>query len=247
MSSATHKRIILVTSASESVGAEVAQQFSGVDTHVLVNYHRSDADRAELVAEAIRARGGHATTTCADVSDEADTATMVDAIATRFGRLDTVVLNASGDVEPGADAGDSMRRYRDAHRRLTRLAIPLMPIGGHVVFVTNHQAHFFPNKAVPKGFAAVAAGQRASETALYSLHAELDRARIRYTVVSGSMFDQTIEERLVQRGAAAPADTRHDRAPSSAVHAVTTAVVDAASAVNPSSIVFVGADFPKSA
>jgi NAD(P)-dependent dehydrogenase (short-subunit alcohol dehydrogenase family) len=246
MYSATHKRIILVTSASEGVGADVAQQFSGVDTHVLVNY-RSDSDRAELVAEAIRVRGGHATTICADVSDEADTATMVDAIATRFGRLDTVVLNASGDVEPGADAGDSMRRYRDAHRRLTRLAIPLMPIGGHVVFVTNHQAHFFPNKAVPKGFAAVAAGQRASETALYSLHAELDRARIRYTVVSGSMFDQTIEERLVQRGAAAPADTRHDRAPSSAVHAVTTAVVDAASAVNPSSIVFVGTDFPKSA
>jgi NAD(P)-dependent dehydrogenase (short-subunit alcohol dehydrogenase family) len=149
MYSATHKRIILVTSASESVGADVARQFSGVDTHVLVNYHRSDADRAELVAEAIRARGGHATTICADVSDEAETAAMVDAIAVRFGRLDTVVLNASGDVELGADAGDSMRRYRDAHRRLTRLAIPLMPIGGHVVFVTNHQAHFYPNKAVP--------------------------------------------------------------------------------------------------
>jgi 3-oxoacyl-[acyl-carrier protein] reductase len=246
MYSATHKRIILVTSASDSVGADVAQQFSGADTHVLVNY-RSDADRAELVAEVIRACGGNASTICADVSDEADTAAMVEAIATRFGRLDTVVLNASGDVEPGADAGDSMRRYRDAHRRLTRLAIPLMPIGGHVVFVTNHQAHFFPNKAVPKGFAAVAAGQRASETALYSLHAELDRARIRYTVVSGSMFDGTIKDGLAQRRAADSADARHDRTPSSAVHAVTAAVVDAASAANPSSIVFVGADFPKSA
>ena len=247
MYSATHKRIILVTSASESVGAEVAQQFSGVDTHVLVNY-RSDSDRAELVAEAIRVRGGHATTICADVSDEADTAAMVDAIATRFGRLDTVVLNASGDVEPGADAGDSMRRYRDAHRRLTRLAIPLMPIGGHVVFVTNHQAHFYPDKAVPKGFAAVAAGRRASETALHSLRAELDRARIRFTVVSGSTFDGTVEEGLAQRRAAASADARHDdRAQSSAVHAVTAAVVDAAGAAHPSSIVFVGADFPKSA
>jgi 3-oxoacyl-[acyl-carrier protein] reductase len=246
MYSATHKRIILVTSASESVGAEVAEQFGGADTHVLVNY-RSDADRAELVAEAIRVRGGHATTVRADVSDEADTAAMVDAIATRFGRLDTVVLNASGDVERGVDAADSMRRYRDAHRRLTRLAIPLMPIGGHVVFLTNHQAHFYPNKAVPKGFAAVAAGRRASETALHSLRSELDRARIRFTVVSGSMFDGTVEEGLAQRRAAASADPRHDRAQSSAVHAVTAAVVDAASAANPLSIVFVGADFPKSA
>ena len=108
MYSATHKRIILVTSASESVGAEVAQQFSGADTHVVVNY-RSDADRAELVAEAIRVRGGHATTICADVSNEADTAAMVDAIATRFGRLDTVVLNASGNALAPSPPGEVPR------------------------------------------------------------------------------------------------------------------------------------------
>ena len=45
-------RIVLVTGGSRGIGAEVAQQLAGGDTHVVVNYRQS-AERAEAVAEVI--------------------------------------------------------------------------------------------------------------------------------------------------------------------------------------------------
>lgn len=91
----TPQRIVLVTGASRGIGAEVAQLSAGPDTHVLVNY-RGHAERAEAVAAAIRAAGGHASTLAADVHDEADVTAMIDTVRARFGRLDTLILNASG-------------------------------------------------------------------------------------------------------------------------------------------------------
>ena len=84
-----------------------------------------------------------------------------------------------------------MRLNRDAQRRLAQLAVPMMPVDGRIVFVTSHQAHFFPNKAVPKGYSAVAASKRAGETALYAMRAVFSRAGVRLTVVSGDMIDGT--------------------------------------------------------
>jgi NAD(P)-dependent dehydrogenase (short-subunit alcohol dehydrogenase family) len=156
-------RVILITGASRGIGAEVAQQLGGADTHVIVNY-REESKRADAVAEAVRRAGGNASTLGADISDEAATAAMIGSIAARFGRLDALILNASGGLEPGADPGYAMRLNRDAQQRLALLAMPLMPANGRIVFVTNHQAHFFPHKAVPKGYSAVAASKRAGET-----------------------------------------------------------------------------------
>ena len=87
-------RIVLVTGGSRGIGAEVAQQLASPDTHVVVNY-RERAERAESIAAAIRSAGGHASTLGADISDEAESAAMIDTIAARFGRLDALVLNAS--------------------------------------------------------------------------------------------------------------------------------------------------------
>ncbi len=86
---------------------------------------------------------------------------MIAEIGERFGRLDMLVLNASGGLEQGADSGYAMRLNRDAQRRLVELALPLMPTGARIVFVTSHQAHFYPHKAVPKGYAPIALSKRA--------------------------------------------------------------------------------------
>lgn len=204
-------RIVLVTGGSRGVGAEVARLLAGDDTHVIVNY-REGAERAESIAQAIRDAGGHASTHRADISDELASKAMIDTIATRFGRLDALILSASGGLRLGADPGYAMRLNRDAQRRLALTAVPLMPAGGHIVFVTSHQAHFFPDKAVPKGYTAVAASRRAGETALYAMRSEFDQAGVHFTVVSGDMTD-----------AAFPA-----------------AVVSAANTANPSRIVYVG-------
>ena len=184
-------RIVLVTGASKGVGAQVARRLAGADTHVIVNY-RKNSHRAQALATAIRDAGGHASTWAADITDEAETTAMIRSIAARFGRLDTMILNASSGLELDSNPSDAMRVNRDAQRRLALLALPLMPAGGRIVFVTSHQAHFFPHKAVPKGYAGAAASQRAGETALYALRSEFARAGIRFTVVCGQMVSDNM-------------------------------------------------------
>jgi len=204
-------RIVLITGGSSGTGAEVAQQLASADTHVVVNY-RANADRAETIARAIRNAGGHASTLRADISDEIESAAMIDTIAARFGRLDTLILNASVGPAFGADLGYAKRLNRDAQRRLALRAVPLMPVGGRIVFVTSHAAHFFPHRAVPKGQTVVAASKWAGETALYAMRSEFRSAGVRLTVVSGNAGDDTFAG----------------------------AIVNAANAVNPSGIVYVG-------
>jgi NAD(P)-dependent dehydrogenase (short-subunit alcohol dehydrogenase family) len=191
MQSPTPERIILITGASRGIGAEVAQQLASPDTHVVVNY-RENVDRAQGIVDAIRAAGGSASTLAADISDEADVAAMMGHVAARHGRLDALILNASSGHERGADPTFAMRRNGDAQRRLALLATPLMPAGGRIVFVTSHQAHFFPNKAVPKGYAPIAASKRAGETALYAMRSEFERAAVRFIVVSGDVIEATL-------------------------------------------------------
>jgi 3-oxoacyl-[acyl-carrier protein] reductase len=232
-------RIMLVTGASRGIGAEVAQQLASADTHVIVNY-REKAKRAETIAEAIRSAGGNASTLAADISDEAAAAAMIESIAARFGRLDALILNASGGLELGADAGYAMRLNRDAQRRLALLSMPLMPVGGRIVFVTSHQAHFFPHKAVPKGYSAVAASKRAGETALYGMRSQFDRAGIHFTVVSGDMIDGTIIVRLLERREPDAVEARRSHAQLPTVNQFAAAIANAASTPNPAGIVYVG-------
>jgi 3-oxoacyl-[acyl-carrier protein] reductase len=233
------ERIVLVTGASRGIGAEVAQQLADPNTHVIVNY-REKAKRADDVAAAIRDAGGQASTMGADISDEAEATAMMESIEARFGRLDALVLNASGGLEMGADPGYAMRLNRDAQRRLAQLAVPLMPVDGRIVFVTSHQAHFFPNKAVPKGYSAVAASKRAGETALYAMRAAFSRAGVRLTVVSGDMIDGTIIVRLLQRRDPDAVQARRVHGTLPTVHEFSGAIVSAVTMPSPPGIVYVG-------
>jgi NAD(P)-dependent dehydrogenase (short-subunit alcohol dehydrogenase family) len=183
-------RIVLITGGSRGVGAQVAQHLAAADTHVVVNY-RESAKRAASIAEAIRSAGGSASTLRADISDAAECEAMVDTIAARFGRLDTLILNASVHLEPEALPNYAMRLNREAQRRLALMAVPLMPVGGHIVFVTSHQAHFYPHKAVPKGHTADAASKQAGEATLHAMRPEFHRAGVHFTVVSGDAADDS--------------------------------------------------------
>lgn len=63
-----------------------------------------------------------------------------------------------------------------------------MPAGGQIVFVTNNQAHFFPHKAVPKGYTSMAASMREGETTLHAMRSEFRQHGIEFTVVSGEIL-----------------------------------------------------------
>jgi NAD(P)-dependent dehydrogenase (short-subunit alcohol dehydrogenase family) len=235
----TQARIVLVTGASRGIGAEVAQQLASPDTHVIVNC-REDTYSANAVAEAIRRAGGHASTMVADIYDEAASVAMVDEIGRCFGRLDLLVLNASGGCGHESGLGDARRSSREAQRRIARLALPLMPTDGHVVFVTSHQAHFYPHNAVPKGYATIAASMRAGETALHAMRAEFDHRGVHFTVVSGEMIDGTTIVDLLKRRNTANSAPRGGHVELPTVNDFAVAIANAATSSSPGGIVFVG-------
>ncbi|WP_410874382.1 SDR family oxidoreductase [Nocardia sp. A7] len=196
---ATDQRIVLVTGASRGIGAESAAQFGAAGAHVVVNF-REKRKRAQHVVDGIVAAGGSASVLGADVSDPAAVEAMVEEVGRLFGRLDTLVLNASGGLERDADPGYALRLNRDAQVNLATALLPLMPEGGRIVFVTSHQAHFIhDNDNVPPGYTPIARSKRAGEDALRALIPEFRERGVGFTVVSGDMIDGTIIVRLLER------------------------------------------------
>ncbi|MDR3662592.1 MAG: SDR family oxidoreductase [Mycobacterium sp.] len=232
-------KIALVTGASRGIGAAVAQQLSAPDTHVLVNY-REKAKRANNVVNDIRSAGGQASAIGADLSDPCAAKAMVDRIDSRFGRLDMLVLNASGGLEFGADPGYAMRLNRDAQLRLVDLALPLMPAGGQIVFVTSHEAHSYPHLPLPDRYGPIAASKRAGEDALRALRPEFDRCRIGFTVVSGDMIEGTIIARLYERRDPEAVDARRTHGPLPTIEQFANAITIAATGRDLRDTVYVG-------
>ena len=83
----------LVTGASSGIGRAIALSLGEAGADVAVNYV-TDADKAEALAEEIRARGVRALAIQADVSDEAQVQTMFARVLGAFGTLDILVNNA---------------------------------------------------------------------------------------------------------------------------------------------------------
>ncbi|WP_166904360.1 SDR family oxidoreductase [Mycobacterium sp. DL440] len=191
-------KVALVTGAARGIGAEVAHQLGAAGVHVIVNY-REKIKRASAIVDAIAAAGGQGSVAGADLSDPEATAELIRHVADTFGRLDMLVLNASGGLEIGADAGYPMRINRDAQVRLAELALPLLRPGGRIVFVTSHQAHFHGQQPVPADYLPIAASKRAGEDALRAKQSRFDDAGVSFVVVSGDMIDGTIIVRLLAR------------------------------------------------
>ena len=191
-------QVVLITGASRGIGAEVALQLANPRRHVIVNY-REKVRRANDVADAVRAAGGEASIAGADLTDESAVSAMLGNVQQRFGRLDVLVLNASGGMESGADPSYAMRLNRDAQESLARLALPLMVPGGRIVFITSHQAHFHGRKPVPRDYLPVAVSKRAGEDALSAMRPQLEEKGITLVVVSGDMIDGTVTVRLLER------------------------------------------------
>jgi len=189
---------MLVTGGSRGVGAEVSRIAAERGADVAINY-RSKARRAEQVAETVQAAGRQAVIIEADITDEASVDRMYEAVNDAFGRLDVLVLNASGGLEKDVDEDYAMRLNRDAQVALARKALPLLSRGGTVVFVTSHLAHYHGQKPVMPEYEPVAASKKAGEVELRALVPELDEAGVRLAVVSGDLIDGTITPKLLNR------------------------------------------------
>jgi NAD(P)-dependent dehydrogenase (short-subunit alcohol dehydrogenase family) len=190
-------KIALVTGASRGIGAATARVLAEQGADVVVNY-RSKRPRAEEVARQVGQLGRRALAVQADLTDRSELERMATEICARFGRLDILMLNASGGLEKDRPASYAYSINVTAQDTVAA-CLPLMPPGGRIVFVTSHWAHFHGEKPVAKVYEPVAASKRAGEEALRAQIPRLDEHGIRLLIVSGDIIDGTITPKLLDR------------------------------------------------
>jgi NAD(P)-dependent dehydrogenase (short-subunit alcohol dehydrogenase family) len=136
---------------------------------------------------------------------------MLARIKAEWGRIDRLILNASGGMERDADPGYALRLNRDAQVNLVTSAADLMSTGSRVVFVTSHQAHFHGDQPTISAYEPVALSKRAGEDALRAKIPELTERSIDLVVVSGDMIAGTATVMLLERAAPGIVDARREQ------------------------------------
>ncbi|MBL8308993.1 MAG: SDR family oxidoreductase [Burkholderiales bacterium] len=94
-------QVIVITGASDGIGAELARQLAAEQAHLVLAARRRDA--LNVVAQHCERLGATTLVVPTDVSIEADCRALIAATVERFGRIDTLVNNA----------GVSMHAYLD--------------------------------------------------------------------------------------------------------------------------------------
>ena len=84
-------KVAIVTGAAQGLGETYAKSLAAEGARVMV----SDLDDPSRVVAEIKASGGTATSTVADVTDDASIAAMVDATEKEFGAVEILVNNAA--------------------------------------------------------------------------------------------------------------------------------------------------------
>lgn len=191
-------KVALVTGSSRGIGADTVRYFAEAGADVVINF-RNKAPRAEKLAAQLRELGVRALVVGADLTDPASVADMMEKIRAEYGRLDVLVLNASGGMEAGMAEDYALTLNRDAQLSVLNAARPLLSEQSRVVFVTSHQAHFIRTTPTMPEYEAVALSKRAGEDALRELIPTLESEGVGFTVVSGDMIEGTITATLLER------------------------------------------------
>lgn len=203
--------VALVTGGSRGIGAATALALAGHGFDVALTYRNKGA-RAEEVAARVAGHGVRALALAADMTRRE----ALDALFARLrewaGRLDLLVLNASGGMERDLVAADPdypLRLNRDAQLATLDEALPLLAGGGTVVFVTSHWAHLYGQIEQLPAYGPVAASKHAGEAALRAQQGGLAARGVRLLVVTGDLVEGTITPKLLAR-AAGPAGPRRE-------------------------------------
>lgn len=191
----------VITGGSRGIGAATALALAERGYDVVITY-RNKAARAAAVAREVGERGGKAWTLAADLTRQEDIDRLARTIRTKRGRLDLLVLNASGGLERdlvAADPSYPMRINRDAQLAVLDVLLPLLVPGSTVVFVTSHWAHLYGRVQQLPAYAPVAESKWAGEQALRARQGDLQAVGVRLLVITGDLVEGTITPRLLER------------------------------------------------
>jgi len=206
----TNRRVALVTGGSRGIGAATALALAGRGHDVALTYRNKAARADEVAAQATR-RDVRALAVACDITRQGDVERLFARLAEWGGRLDLLVLNASGGLERELVAADPLyplRLNRDAQLAVLDGALPLLVRGGTVVFVTSHWAHLYGRVEQLPGYAPIAETKHAGEQALRARQAALAGRGVRLLVVTGDLVEGTITPKLLERAAPGLADHR---------------------------------------
>ena len=87
-------KIALVTGGAKRVGKAIVQALAARGCHLVVHYHRPQAQAQETVRD-LRAAGHRALAVQADITKEDQVEAMIEAATAHFGRIDILVNNAA--------------------------------------------------------------------------------------------------------------------------------------------------------
>jgi len=193
----------LVTGAARSIGAAIALKLAEDGAHVAITYEKS-AEKAQALAEEIRALGRKAVAIQADAAMP-DTATAtIDRTVTELGGLDILVNNAgvlfAGDF--ATQPFEEIQRQLDVNVRgvflTTQAALKHIPNGGRIISTGSNAG-----LAVPfAGIAVYAATKSALESFTRGLARELGPREITVNLVRPGPIDTDMNP---ADGALAPA------------------------------------------
>ena len=204
-------KVALVTGSSRGIGADTVSYFAEAGAAVVVNYRNKEA-RALKIVDAIKADGGNAIAIGADLTDRSAVEEMFAKTETELGKIDILVMNASGGMEAGMGEDYAMRLNRDSQVNLLTAALGHLNDGARVVFVTSHQAHFIRSTPTMPDYLPVALSKRAGEDALREMIPQLASRGIGFVVVSGDMIEGTITATLLERANPGALEARREGA-----------------------------------
>jgi NAD(P)-dependent dehydrogenase (short-subunit alcohol dehydrogenase family) len=137
-------KVAIVTGASKGIGAAIAVGLAQCGASVVVSSRKQDA--IDVVAERIRATGGHATAIAAHAGEPAALRTLVEETCQRLGGVDVLVNNAATNPTFGAVAEQSLDVFEKILSvnlkgpfELARLAYPIMRQrgGGSIINISS--------------------------------------------------------------------------------------------------------------
>jgi NADP-dependent 3-hydroxy acid dehydrogenase YdfG len=183
------ERIAVVTGASSGIGAATARSLAAEGFHVAAVARR--AERIEAVVKEITAAGHTATAVPADLTDDAQVASLADTVAALPGQVHVLVNNAGGahgaDHVADADVSDWQWMYEVnvlATVRVTKAFLPALEASGEGTIVIMSST---AGLGVYEGGGGYTAAKHAETAVAGTLRLELNGKPIRVVEIDPGM------------------------------------------------------------